>query len=80
MSEALTASECLEAYCSTPALVAGELDWRGRLRPGSVADFAVLSENPLAEGCDLRGVQADMTILDGAVVHDRHGDFREAEC
>jgi predicted amidohydrolase YtcJ len=80
MPQALTASECLEAYCSSPARVAGELDWRGRLRPGSVADFAVLSENPLAEGCDLRGVQADMTILDGAVVHDRHGDFRESEC
>jgi predicted amidohydrolase YtcJ len=80
MPEALTAAECLEAYCSAPALVAGELGWRGQLRPGSVADFAVLSENPLAEGCDLRGVKADMTILDGAVVHDRHGAFREAEC
>jgi hypothetical protein len=46
--ERLTVQEALEAYTLASAYAAFEEGWKGRLRPGFVADLAVLSEDPFA--------------------------------
>ena len=49
---------------------------RGTIRPGALADIAVLSRDIFADGPDhLRDTQADLLLLDGRPVFDRHGAF-----
>lgn len=68
--EALTVEQALEGYCVVPAEIAGEEHQRGRLRPGMVADLAVLDRDPVEAP---RGTLKDMkvlgTMLDGRWVH-----------
>lgn len=48
----------------------------GTLKPGMLADVAVLAEDPLtAHPPDIGVIQNDATIVDGRVVFDRHGLF-----
>lgn len=73
IEQAITASESLHGYCTVPAQMAGESRWRGQIRPGHLADFVVLSDDPFAPDLDWREMQAEMTVVDGAVVYDRQG-------
>jgi predicted amidohydrolase YtcJ len=63
--EALTPAEALRAYAAEPAQVEGR-PHLGRLTPGSPADIAVLSADPLADGADLYALRVTATLLGGA--------------
>ena len=65
------AVHCL-TYCGAYTQFAE--DRRGQLRPGMLADITVLSRDIFAEGVDaLRQTQADLVLLGGRPVFDRHG-------
>jgi predicted amidohydrolase YtcJ len=68
----LTVSEALEAYCVGPAICSGEAALKGMLKPGMIADLAVLSADPFA--CppeQLHGITAELTMVGGAVVWEK---------
>jgi predicted amidohydrolase YtcJ len=68
----LTVGEALEAYCVGPAVCSGEASLKGALRPGMLADLAVLSADPFA--CppeQLHAIAAELTIIGGAVAWER---------
>jgi predicted amidohydrolase YtcJ len=65
----------LRLCCRTGHLLNFEEQIRGVLAAGRAAEFIVLDGDPL--GCpldDLPSLQVDLTVLDGDVVHDRHGE------
>ena len=65
------AVHCL-TYCGAYTQFAE--DRRGRLRPGMLADVTVLSRDIFAEGAEtLRQTEADLVLLGGRAVFDRHG-------
>ena len=67
------AVHCL-TYCGAYSQFAE--DRRGRLRPGMLADITVLSRDIFAEGtATLRQTQADLVLLGGRAIVDRHGDM-----
>lgn len=76
----LGASECLSRYdalaavtCDAAALngVPGE---QGVIRPGAVADFVCLSDNPLDSNVSLLEIDVLQTIVAGKVVYTLQGD------
>jgi predicted amidohydrolase YtcJ len=71
-SERLNRDDALRLYTSAGAWFSFEEDSRGNLQPGSHADLAVLSADPLsvAEG-EIGDIEAAMTIVGGAVVHSK---------
>jgi len=75
--EQLTLAEALSAYTENGAYACGVDDRLGTLAPGMQADVAVLDGDPFRRGVDdLLATQADLTLLDGEVVFDRHGETR----
>jgi len=65
------AMHCL-TYCGAYTQFAE--DRRGRIRPGMLADIAVLSRDIFADGPEaLRDTRADLTLLGGKAVFDREG-------
>jgi predicted amidohydrolase YtcJ len=73
-AEALPAAEALELYTRNAAFVSHHDDRVGSLEVGKLADFVVLDRDPLdvpAEALDEALVR--MTVVGGAVVHDRNG-------
>jgi hypothetical protein len=76
LDEALTMPEALTAYTEHGAFVSGAEGRRGRLAPGLDADVAVFSRDLLAASPEevLHDARCDLTILDGEVVFDRHGE------
>jgi predicted amidohydrolase YtcJ len=73
--ERLTLAEALSAYTENGAYACGVDDRLGTLDAGKVADIAVLNGNPFERGvADLKATEADLTLLDGKVVFDRHGE------
>jgi predicted amidohydrolase YtcJ len=72
--ERLTAEEAVHCYTWCGAYTQFAEDRRGTLEPGMQADIAVLSRDAFAiDPEELRGVQADLTLRDGAAIFDRHG-------
>jgi predicted amidohydrolase YtcJ len=72
--ERLTAEEAVHCYTWCGAYTQFAEDRRGALEPGMQADIAVLSRDAFAiDPEELRGVQADLTLRDGAAIFDRHG-------
>jgi hypothetical protein len=70
-SELLTIDEALRLYTSAGAWFSFEEDTRGNLRPGSHADLAVLSADPLTVAeSDIAGIESVLTIVGGELVHD----------
>ena len=73
--ERLSLAEALSAYTENGAYACGVDDRLGTLATGKVADIAVLNGNPFEQGvADLKDTAADLTLLDGKVVFDRHGE------
>ncbi len=71
--QAVSMAEALHAYTWAGAYTQFAETGRGRLVPGQQADISILSRDIFAiDPSELIGVRADMTILAGAVVHDRH--------
>jgi predicted amidohydrolase YtcJ len=72
--ERLTAEEAVHCYTWCGAYTQFAEDRRGTLEPGMQADIAVLSRDVFAiDPEELRAVQADLTLRDGAAIFDRHG-------
>ena len=63
-------SEALRLYTGGSAWFSFEADTRGNLQPGSHADLAVLSTDPLTSSPDsLPSVESVMTIVGGEIIH-----------
>jgi hypothetical protein len=68
--QTLTVAQALEASTVVPAVLAGDGDRRGRLRPGFLADLVVLDRDPVAIPADELGeVRVVATMVDGRWVH-----------
>ncbi|WP_167590376.1 amidohydrolase [Oceanidesulfovibrio indonesiensis] len=68
--ECITAEEALRAYTMGPAASCGLAEEQGSITPGKLADFAVLSKNPLdIPAAELPDVRVLKTIVAGEVVH-----------
>ncbi|MGO1053564.1 amidohydrolase [Crossiella sp. CA198] len=70
-SERLTPEQALRAYTWGSAYAAFREHRVGTLTPGKLADFAVLSADPVTEGFDAAQVRA--TALDGTLAHNPEG-------
>jgi len=69
--EAITVKEGLEIYTRHSAYAALQEDIKGSIEPGKLADFVVLSQNPLTCSLDaLKEIQVEKTIVGGKVVYD----------
>jgi hypothetical protein len=69
-SQRLTRDEALQMYTSAGAWFSFEEETRGNLRPGSHADLAVLSRDPLTVSEDsLSSIESVLTLVGGEVVH-----------
>ncbi|OUM43822.1 amidohydrolase [Arthrobacter sedimenti] len=70
----LSLVEALEGFTSGPAFAAGQEAKLGRLRPGMLADFAVLNEDPFSIAPDeLRHLEVQTTVVGGEVRFQRTG-------
>lgn len=70
--QAITMQEALHGYTVGGAIATGQTDTLGTVDAGKWADLAVLSDNPLMVAPDaLPSIKVDMTLLGGAVVHQR---------
>lgn len=66
----LTRDEALRLYTSAGAWFSFEEETRGNLRPGSQADLAVLSHDPISTTADnLGSIESVLTMVGGEVVH-----------
>jgi predicted amidohydrolase YtcJ len=73
--ECLDIETALTAMTWNGAYASFEEENRGTLDDGMLADMAVLSTDIFASGPDeIAEAKADLTIIDGAVVHDRLGE------
>jgi predicted amidohydrolase YtcJ len=69
-SERLTRDEALRLYTSAGAWFSFEEEDRGNLKPGSHADLAVLSADPLSVAeSEIGDIESVMTVVDGVIVH-----------
>ena len=60
----------LESFTETGAAASFEEDIKGRIRPGMLADFVVLGENPFeTESSKLKEIPVLATYLDGRPVY-----------
>jgi predicted amidohydrolase YtcJ len=68
----VTLADALRAYTATPAWQDFADDWKGTVEPGKAADLCVL-DRPLLDldPHEITDVQVDLTVFDGAVVHER---------
>ncbi len=66
----LTRQQALELYTVGSAWFSGEEKEKGRLAPGQLADFAILSEDYLAVPEErIRSIEAVLTVVDGKPVY-----------
>jgi hypothetical protein len=69
-SARLLREEALRLYTHGSAWFSGEDDRKGTLEPGRFADLAVLSEDFFTvEEDGIRGIESDLTIVGGRIVH-----------
>ncbi len=66
--ERLTRGQAIACYVTTAHALPAHKREAGTLEPGSLADIAVLSDNPLAADPD--SIKVMMTLVDGEVVYD----------
>ena len=73
--EAITAEEALRCYTAESAYAQFEEHRKGMLRPGMLADLAVLSDNPLEVPKEnIENIRVETTIVGGRTVYTRDGD------
>lgn len=66
----LSRKEALQLYTQGSAWFSGEDTEKGTLKPGALADIAVLSADYFAvEPDEIRGLESVLTIMDGNIVH-----------
>ncbi len=69
--EAISAAEALYAFTMGGAIASGDADNRGSITPGKWADFAVLSDDPLAVEPDaLLAIRVQQTYRGGELVYE----------
>lgn len=68
-NEAITPEEALRSYTEWSALAIGELEHRGTLTAGKLADFVALSDNPLTT-TRIDEINVVATFLGGESTHD----------
>jgi len=67
--QSISVEEALRAYTATAAFALHSERWSGALRPGMVADFAILEQDVLEIDPDRLGeTRAALTVLDGQIV------------
>jgi predicted amidohydrolase YtcJ len=72
--QCLSVAEALRGFTVGSAIAAGAAHEQGTLAPGMLADLAVLSADPFEiSPADLHAVQAELTMLEGAIVWERRG-------
>lgn len=72
----LTVAEALRGYTLDAAYASGEEAIKGSLEPDKLADFVVLSRNPLTTPLDeLDSVRVEATVVDGRATYDPQGLF-----
>jgi len=78
--ERLSMAEAVHAYTALGAYTQFAEDRVGRLVPGQFADIAILSHDIFSVPVEAveNEVRCDLTLLDGEVVFDRHGQFAAA--
>lgn len=76
--QALSLSQAIHALTFNGAYVSKCEDRKGTLARGMLADVTVLSGDPFIDGVEVleRDTRADITIVDGRVAFDRHGEVR----
>jgi hypothetical protein len=70
--EAITAEEALECYTAAGAWAQFREHDKGRIKPGYLADLAILSADPTAvDPTRIRDISVEATVVDGRVVYQR---------
>lgn len=70
-SQRMSSADAIYAYTRDAAFASFDESRKGVLSPGKLADFAVLSGNPLEENADIRSMTVLRTIIGGRVVYDK---------
>jgi predicted amidohydrolase YtcJ len=74
-AQALSREQALRAATLAGAYVTWEEEIKGSIETGKLADLAVLDADPLAVAEDaIKDIRADLTIVDGRIVHERGGE------
>ena len=70
--DAIALEEALRAYTANAAFAGFEEKEKGTLAPGKLADFVVLSRDPLTIPVrELDGVRVDRTVVGGRTIYSR---------
>jgi len=73
----VTVTEAVKAYTVNAAYAEGEENIKGAIRPGMLADIAVLSADIFhIDPVQIENTTVAMTIVDGRIVYDRMGDAK----
>ncbi|CAM5716414.1 MULTISPECIES: amidohydrolase [Streptomyces] len=76
--QAVGREEALRLYTTSGAAHTGEERTKGALRVGALADLVVLDGDPLAADPEtLLALNADVTVVGGHIVFDRHGELTD---
>jgi predicted amidohydrolase YtcJ len=71
--QCLTREEVLNGYLTEGAYAAFEEDLKGKIAPGMLADFIVISDDIRSiPSEDLLGIKVEQTYVGGKLVYDRH--------
>ena len=68
--ESVTAYEALEMYTVNAACAAFEEDVKGTLEEGKLADFVIVSGNPLAKNIQIKDIKVEQTFVGGIKVYE----------
>lgn len=70
--EQLTVDEALQMYTTNAVYAAHEEHLKGTIEEGKLADFTILSQNPLEVSLDrIQNITVDMTIINGKIIYIR---------
>ncbi|MBC1422949.1 amidohydrolase [Listeria seeligeri] len=70
--EALSVFEALQLYTSGAAFASYKPDSRGQIKPGFVADFTILAEDPFRiEPAAIRNIAVEMTVVNEQIVYQK---------
>jgi predicted amidohydrolase YtcJ len=70
-SQMISAFDALAAYTRDAACASFEEDLKGTISEGKVADFAVLSGDPLSDPGRISSMEVLKTIVNGEIVYER---------